>query len=65
LSDPVRNLYTDPGQFLRVRDEMASKDPKNPGLKIEASPARRAALMRLLGSGVVVKVDPRFIILPG
>lgn len=36
---------------------MAGKNPKNPGLGIDNSPARRAALLNLLGTLVAVKVD--------
>ena len=39
---------------------MASKNPKNPGLGIDSTPARRAALIRMLGTLVAVKVDPKF-----
>jgi hypothetical protein len=45
---------------LETSPDMASKDPKSPGLGIDSSPAHRAALLRLLGSLVVaVKVDPK------
>ncbi len=37
---------------------MAGKSPNKPGLNLEDSPARKAALLRLLGSIVAVKVNP-------
>ena len=37
-----------------------AKDSKNPGLSLDSSPARLAALKRLLGTLTAVKVDPKF-----
>jgi hypothetical protein len=43
---------------------MAGKDPKKPGLGLDSSPARRAALKRLLSKLTAVTVDPRLVSQP-